>query len=259
MLLCRTAPDSVTSDWAWAAGQSIATLVRLHSDPLRTPRAEWKLGAAVAAPTLLSPIAPGKIVGIGRNYREHAAELGNAVPAEPLLFLKAISSVIGPGDAVVLPPESEDVHYEGEVALVLGARATRAGTDEAAAAILGWTAACDVTARDLQQRDRTFARAKSFDTFCPLGPAIRLGVPGPEVMVTTRVDGAERQRGAVAEMVWAPVDLVAYVSRFMTLEPGDVILTGTPAGVGPLHAGERVEVEVSGVGTLANPVAARRG
>jgi 2-keto-4-pentenoate hydratase/2-oxohepta-3-ene-1,7-dioic acid hydratase in catechol pathway len=254
MLLCRTAPDG-----AWAAGESLDTLRRLHSDPLRTPPADWRLDDPVATPRLLSPVAPGKVVGIGRNYREHAAELGNAMPSEPLLFLKAISSLIGPGDEVVLPPESEDVQYEGEVAVVVGRRVTRAGAAEAAAAVLGYTAACDVTARDLQQRDRTFARGKSFDTFCPLGPAIRLGVPAPDVSVVTRVDGVERQRATVAEMTWGPVELVAYVSRFMTLEPGDVLLTGTPAGVGTLRGGERVEVEVSGVGALANPVVAWRG
>jgi 2-keto-4-pentenoate hydratase/2-oxohepta-3-ene-1,7-dioic acid hydratase in catechol pathway len=264
MLLCRIAPGSVAREsgatgWAWAAGESLDALRRLDSDPLRTPPADWRLGEALAAPRLLAPVAPGKIVGIGRNYREHAAELGNEMPAEPLLFLKAISSLIGPGDAVVLPPESEEVHYEGEVAIVIGRRVTRGGAEEAAAAVLGYTAACDVTARDLQQRDRTFARAKSFDTFCPLGPAIRLGVPDPQVSVATRIDGAERQRATVAQMAWGPVELVAFVSRFMTLEPGDVLLTGTPAGVAPLRAGERVEVEVSGAGTLANPVVDRRG
>ena len=259
MLLCRTALDPVTPEWAWAAGESTGSLRRLLDDPLRVPPSAWRLGEALAAPHLLAPIVPGKIVGIGRNYREHAAELGNAMPAEPLLFLKAISSRIGPGDAILLPPESEDVQYEGEVAVVVGRRVTRAGAEAAAAAVLGYTAACDVTARDLQQRDRTFARGKSFDTFCPLGPAIRMGVPGPEVSVVTRVDGAERQRATVADMTWGPVELVVYVSRFMTLEPGDVLLTGTPAGVGTLRGGERVEVEVSGVGALVNPVAAWRG
>jgi 2-keto-4-pentenoate hydratase/2-oxohepta-3-ene-1,7-dioic acid hydratase in catechol pathway len=249
MLLCRIAPDG-----SWAAGDSLATLRRLGSDPLRTPPTDWQLGPPVDAERLLAPLLPGKLVGIGRNYREHAAELGNAMPTEPLLFLKAISSLVGPGDAVVLPPESEEVHFEGEVAVVVGARVRRASPEQAAAAVLGYTAACDVTARDLQQRDRTFARGKSFDTFCPLGPAIRLGLPGPEVEVVTRIDGTERQRGRVAEMAWGPAELVSYVSRFMTLEPGDVLLTGTPAGVGPLHAGERIEVEVSGAGVLANPV-----
>jgi 2-keto-4-pentenoate hydratase/2-oxohepta-3-ene-1,7-dioic acid hydratase in catechol pathway len=176
------------------------------------------------------------------------------MPAEPLIFLKATTALIGPREPIVLPAESSDVQYEGEVALVIGATARRADDAQAAAAILGWTAACDVTARDLQQQDRTFARAKSFDTFCPLGPAIRLGVPGPDVTVVTRVNGVERQRGQVGDMAWGPVALVAFVSRFITLEPGDVLLTGTPAGVAPLGDGDRVEVEVSGAGVLANPV-----
>jgi 2-keto-4-pentenoate hydratase/2-oxohepta-3-ene-1,7-dioic acid hydratase in catechol pathway len=181
------------------------------------------------------------------------------MPAEPVIFLKAPSSLIGPGESIVLPPESERVEHEGEIAVVVGSRLRRATPDEARQGVLGITCACDVTARDLQRKDPTFARAKSFDTFCPLGPAIRLGVPGPEVEVVTRVDGKERQRGRVADMAWGPVALVEFVSRFITLEPGDLILTGTPAGVGPLHDGETVEVEVTGVGTLSNPVQAWKG
>jgi 2-keto-4-pentenoate hydratase/2-oxohepta-3-ene-1,7-dioic acid hydratase in catechol pathway len=256
MLLYRLAPEGF-----WAAGENAASLRVLYSDPFETPTAAWEFGKEVDAATLrpLAPVTPRKIVGIGRNYREHAAELGNEMPAEPLIFLKATSALMGPREPIVLPPESADVHFEGEVALVIGATARRASAAEAAAAIFGWSAACDVTARDLQNRDRTFARAKSFDTFCPVGPAIRLGVPGSEVTVTTRVDGAERQRGRVADMAWGPVELVVFVSRFITLEPGDLVLTGTPAGVGPLHDGETVEVEVTGTGTLSNPVQSWQG
>jgi 2-keto-4-pentenoate hydratase/2-oxohepta-3-ene-1,7-dioic acid hydratase in catechol pathway len=245
----------------WAAGEDETSLRVLYSDPLEVPRSAWELGKDVDPSQLrpLSPMAPRKIVGIGRNYREHAAELGNEMPTEPLIFLKAINALTGPREPIVLPPESTEVHFEGEVALVIGRTARRATGEEAAAAIFGWSAACDVTARDLQNRDRTFARAKSFDTFCPLGPAIRLGIPGPDVTVVTRVDGAQRQHGRVGDMAWGPVALVEFVSRFITLEPGDVVLTGTPAGVGPLHAGETVEVEVSGVGTLVNPVQAWNG
>jgi 2-keto-4-pentenoate hydratase/2-oxohepta-3-ene-1,7-dioic acid hydratase in catechol pathway len=240
----------------WAIGEDGGGLRRLLHSPFTTPRAEWRLGEPVAARDLrpLAPLRPGKVLGIGRNYRDHAAELGNEMPAEPLLFLKSPSAVSAPGASIELPPESSEVHFEGEVALVIGATARRVALADAAAAIAGYTAACDVTARDLQQQDRTFVRGKSFDTFCPLGPAVRLGVPGPEVTVVTRVNGVERQRGRVAEMAWGPAALVAYASRFLTLEPGDVILTGTPAGVGALAAGDRVEVEVSGVGVLANPV-----
>ena len=256
MLLYRLGPEGF-----WAAGEDAASLRVLYSEPLEVAPPAWEFGNGVGTAQLqpLSPAAPRKIVGIGRNYRDHAAELGNEMPAEPLIFLKGINALAGPREPIVLPPESGEVHFEGEVALVLGATARRASAEEAAAAIFGWTAACDVTARDLQNRDRTFARAKSFDTFCPLGPAIRLGVPGPDVTVVTRVDGVERQRGRVADMAWGPVELVEFVSRFITLEPGDVVLTGTPAGVAPLRAGETVEVEVTGAGTLVNPVQAWNG
>jgi 2-keto-4-pentenoate hydratase/2-oxohepta-3-ene-1,7-dioic acid hydratase in catechol pathway len=255
MLIYRLAPSG-----AFAAGESLAELRWLRSDPWRTPPDGWQWGEPVGdgEPQALAPLQPRQLLGIGRNYREHAAELGNEMPAEPLLFLKSPYSVIGPGEAVTLPPESAEVHFEGEVALVIGATVRRATPAQAEAALVGYTAACDVTARDLQQKDRTFARAKSFDTFCPLGPAVRLGLPGPEVAVVTRVNGVERQRGRVAEMAWGPVELVVYASRFLTLEPGDVILTGTPAGVGRLEPGDRVEVEVSGAGVLANPVRAWR-
>jgi 2-keto-4-pentenoate hydratase/2-oxohepta-3-ene-1,7-dioic acid hydratase in catechol pathway len=210
---------------------------------------------------LLYQIAPpGKIIGIGRNYREHVKELNNPMPAEPVIFLKAPSSVIAPGEAVVLPPESQRVEHEGEIAVVIGSRIKRATAEEARAAVLGVTCANDVTARDLQRKDPCFSRAKSFDTFCPLGPAILTGPDLEELLedleVVTRVNGQERQRGHVRDMTWGIVDLLVYVSRMMTLEPGDVLLTGTPAGVGPLQDGDQVEVEVSGVGVLSNPVRA---
>jgi 2-keto-4-pentenoate hydratase/2-oxohepta-3-ene-1,7-dioic acid hydratase in catechol pathway len=256
MLLFRLAPEGF-----FAAGADVHTLRILYSEPFATHPSQWELGRSVGATEArpLAPVVPGKVVGIGRNYRDHAAELGNPMPAEPLLFLKSPSAVVGPRAPIVLPPESAEVHFEGEVALVIGATVRRAGVEEAAAAILGYTAACDVTARDLQNKDRTFTRAKSFDTFCPLGPAIRLGVPGNEVEVTTRVNGSERQRGKVAAMAWGPAELVAFASRFLTLEPGDVLLTGTPAGVAALQPGDRVEVEVSGVPVLESPVEAFAG
>jgi len=256
MLLFRFGPEGF-----FAAGESAAELRVLHSDPLATPYSQWRFGRAVdlAVETLRAPWEPGKIVGIGRNYREHAAELGNPMPAEPVLFLKSPGALIGPNAAIVLPPESQQVEHEGEIAVVVGARLCRASADEAAAAILGVTAANDVTARDLQRRDPTFARAKSFDTFCPLGPALRVDPDLAGLTVETRVDGAVRQRGHVSEMAWGIVELLVYASRMMTLEPGDLLLTGTPAGVGPLADGERVEVEVAGVGVLANPVEGWRG
>jgi 2-keto-4-pentenoate hydratase/2-oxohepta-3-ene-1,7-dioic acid hydratase in catechol pathway len=198
-------------------------------------------------------------VAIGRNYADHAKELGNPMPEEPLFFLKATSAVIGPNAPIVIPPESQRVEHEGEIAVVLRHRLTRATADEARDAILGVTCANDVTARDLQKKDGRFARAKGFDTFCPLGPAIRIGADIEDLEVILRVNGTERQRGHVRQMAFPIVDLLVYVSRMMTLEPGDVLLTGTPAGVGPLVNGDRVEVEVSGVGVLSNPVEAWRG
>lgn len=228
----------------------------LYSDPFETPPARWEFGRTVPLETAvpLAPVLPGKIVAIGRNYREHAKELNNPMPSEPVIFLKAISSVIGPGAPIVLPPESERVEHEGEIAVVLRHRLKRATPEEARAAVLGVTCANDVTARDLQRKDPCFSRAKSFDTFCPLGPAILIDADLENLEVVTRVNGEQRQRGHASEMAWGIVDLLVYASRMMTLERGDVLLTGTPAGVGPLVDEDRVEVEIPGIGVLANPV-----
>ena len=204
-----------------------------------------------------APPRPSKIVAVGRNYREHAAELGNAVPdAEPLLFLKAPSSLVIDGSDIVLPPESARVDYEGELALVIGRRIKRWPQERWLEALAGVCCANDVTARDLQKKDGQFARAKSFDTFCPIGPAIVPGIDPSDLALETRVNGAVRQSSRTSQMVFSPAFLVAYISRMMTLLPGDLILTGTPAGIGALSAGDRVEVEIEGVGVLANRVAA---
>lgn len=233
----------------------------LFSDPFATLPGGWELGREVdlAAAAPLAPVLPGKIVGIGRVYRDHAAELGNPMPAEPVVFLKAPSAVVGPRVPLLLPAASRQVEYEGEIAVVLRHRLRHASAEEAATAVLGVTCACDVTARDLQRRDPTFARAKSFDTFCPLGPAVWVGADLDDLSVITRVNGEERQRGHVREMAWSIPELIAYVCGIMTLEPGDVLLTGTPAGVGALAPGDTVEVEVPGLGTLVTPVEAERG
>ena len=254
MLLYRLGPDG-----AYAVASEAGTRF-LYSDPFETPPGAWEYGRVIEAelPSLLAPVLPRKIVGVGRNYVEHAAELGNEVPPEPLLFLKAPTSVIGPASPIVLPPESENVHFEGEIAVVVARRLTRPDLEEAAAAILGVTCSCDVTARDLQRSDATFARAKSFDSFCPLGPAILVGEPEESLELVTRVNGEERQRGTTSQMVFGIVELTAYVASMMTLEAGDVLLAGLPAGVGPLRAGDEVEVEVEGVGVLRNPVQASR-
>ena len=204
-----------------------------------------------------APPRPSKIVAVGRNYREHAAELGNAVPdAEPLLFLKAPSSLVIDGSDIVLPPESARVDYEGELALVIGRRIKSWPQERWLDALAGVCCANDVTARDLQKKDGQFARAKSFDTFCPIGPAIVPGIDPSDLALETRVNGAVRQSSRTSQMVFSPAFLVAYISRMMTLLPGDLILTGTPAGIGALSAGDRVEVEIEGVGVLANRVAA---
>lgn len=257
MFLYRLGPEGF-----YAAAEDPAGPLRvLYSDPYTTPPDRWELGRTVDRETaaFLSPVLPGKLVGIGRNYRDHAQELGNPMPAEPLIFLKAISSLLGPRQPIVLPPESEKVEHEGEIAVVLRERIKRATPEEARAAVLGITCANDVTARDLQKKDATFARGKSFDTFCPLGPAVWVGADLEDLEVVTRVNGSERQRGHARDMAWGLVDLLVYVSRMMTLEPGDVILTGTPAGVGKLADGDRVEVEIPGLGVLENPVEAFRG
>jgi 2-keto-4-pentenoate hydratase/2-oxohepta-3-ene-1,7-dioic acid hydratase in catechol pathway len=196
---------------------------------------------------------------VGRNYREHAAELGNAVPdEEPLLFLKAPSSLVSDGGEIVLPPESARVDYEGELALVIGRRIKRWPEGRWLEALAGVCCANDVTARDLQKKDGQFARAKSFDTFCPIGPAIVSGLDPSDLAIETRVNGTVKQSSRTSKMVFSPAFLVAYISRMMTLLPGDLILTGTPAGVGPLAPGDRVEVEIENVGILANRVAAAK-
>jgi 2-keto-4-pentenoate hydratase/2-oxohepta-3-ene-1,7-dioic acid hydratase in catechol pathway len=189
---------------------------------------------------------PGKIVCVGRNYREHAKELGHEVPKEPLLFLKPPSSVIASGQRIVLPRASRQVDYEGEIGVVIGTALRRAHADQARSAIGAVVALNDVTARDLQRSDGQWTRAKGFDTFCPIGPPIPAPNSLDELTVITRVNGAERQRGSASEMVFPIPELLAYISQIMTLEEGDVVAAGTPAGVGTLVAGDEVEVEVGG-------------
>jgi 2-keto-4-pentenoate hydratase/2-oxohepta-3-ene-1,7-dioic acid hydratase in catechol pathway len=201
---------------------------------------------------------PGKIVCVGRNYRDHAKELGNDVPVEPLIFLKPPSTVIGEGAAIVLPRVSSQVEYEGEIGVVIGHTLRQASADEALAAIRGVVAVNDVTARDLQKRDGQWTRAKGFDTFCPLGPLHAAPRDLSDITVVTRVNGVERQRGTAAMMVFDIPTLLEYISNVMTLEPGDLVATGTPAGVGPLADGDVVEVELEGLSRVRNPVQAVR-
>ncbi len=230
--------------------------IRLHRG---TPFVAWEPTDSVLGwneARLLAPVIPTKVVAVGKNYVDHASEMGGHVPELPLIFLKPPTSVIGPLQAIRLPPASDEVHHEAELAVVMGKVARNVAIEETGAHILGYTAANDVTARDLQRADGQWTRAKGFDTFCPLGPAIDTELdPLEGLSIICRVNGDIRQTGSTADMVFGVGELVAHISSIMTLLPGDVILTGTPAGVGPIEAGDTVEVEIEGIGVLTNPVA----
>jgi len=204
---------------------------------------------------LLAPVEPSKVVCVGRNYRAHAKELGNEVPPTPLLFLKPSTSVVGPQDAIRCPEQSKEVHHEAELAVVMGRTLSRASAAEARLAVFGYACLNDVTARDIQREEKQFTRAKGFDTFCPIGPVVETAIDPLDLSVVCRVNGAERQRGTTRDMVVDPFALVAFISGVMTLLPGDVVATGTPEGVGAIQRGDWVEVEISGIGVLRNPVA----
>ena len=236
----------------------------LGADTVRELDAPWsgKAGRehALADVQLLPPCAPSKIVCVGRNYREHAQELGNEVPAEPLIFLKPPSSLIANGDSIVYPALSRNVHFEGELGVVIGSRASHADAADAATHIFGYTCVNDVTARDLQRKDGQWTRGKGFDTFCPVGPWIvpKDDVEFEKLRVRAVLDGQTRQDGSVLEMIFPVNAIIAYVTQFMTLEPGDLIATGTPSGVGPMQIGSTISVEIQGIGTLQNRVVAAR-
>jgi len=230
-------------------------IVVLRGDPMFSGFDTTEERIPLADVKFLAPVIPrSKVVAVGRNYREHAAELGNEAPAEPLLFLKPNTSVIGPGDTIVRPQQSSRVDFEGELAIVIGSIAKNVPEADAASVVFGYTVANDVTARDLQEKDGQWARAKGFDTFCPLGPVIETEFEVASQGIETRVNGEVRQSGRLDEMVHSVASVIAYASAVFTLLPGDVILTGTPAGVGPIVAGDTVEVTVEGIGTLSNPV-----
>ena len=199
---------------------------------------------------------PSKLVCVGRNYAEHAKELGNEVPKAPLLFFKPTSALVGVGAPIVLPQASQQVEFEGEIGVVIGRALRRVDEGTAERGIRGFICANDVSARDLQKSDGQWARAKGFDSFCPVGPRVVEGLDWRDLQVITRVNGVERQRGTTREMVFSIPRLLAYISDIMTLEAGDLVLTGTPAGVGPMKPGDVVEVEIPGVGILSNPVVA---
>jgi 2-keto-4-pentenoate hydratase/2-oxohepta-3-ene-1,7-dioic acid hydratase in catechol pathway len=198
---------------------------------------------------------PTKIVAVGRNYADHAKELGNEAPSEPIIFLKPPSTLLAPGGTIVRPPQSQRVDFEGELAIVIGKRARNVARTDWRSVVRGFTCANDVTARDLQKKDVQFTRGKSFDTFCPLGPHIETDLDPSDLAITTRVNGEVKQSGRTSMMIFDCGTIIEFISGIMTLEEGDVILTGTPAGVGPLSAGDTVEVEIEGIGTLRNVVA----
>jgi 2-keto-4-pentenoate hydratase/2-oxohepta-3-ene-1,7-dioic acid hydratase in catechol pathway len=235
-------------------GSVEGTLVR----PLSA--APWAGGLAEGKPVplsevqLLAPVEPTKVVCVGRNYRAHAKELGNEVPATPLLFLKPSTSVVGPQEAIRCPEQSKEVHHEAELGVVVARTLTRASAAEARLAVFGYTCLNDVTARDIQREEKQFTRAKGFDTFCPTGPMIVTDLDPLDVSVVCRVNGAERQRGTTRDMVHDPFALLSFISNVMTLLPGDLVATGTPEGVGAIKRGDWVEVEISGIGVLRNPV-----
>jgi len=206
---------------------------------------------------LLAPVTPSKVVGIGTNYRAHAAEMGRAIPPVPKVFLKPATAVIGPGQAIEVPPVTTRVDHEAELAVVIGKKATRVSKADALQHVFGFTVCNDITARDFQRTDGTFARGKGFDTFCPLGPWVTVGLDFANVAVQGRVNGTLRQDGHTSDLIFDVPTLVSFVSHVMTLLPGDVISTGTPFGVGPLVAGDRVVVSVEGIGSLENPVVDR--
>ena len=203
---------------------------------------------------LLAPAVPSKVVAVGLNYREHALEMDMPIPEEPRIFLKPVSAIVGPDDPIVLPPQSTRVEHEAELAVVMKKRCRNVPAERVRDYVLGYTCLNDVTARDLQARDRGPTRAKAFDTFCPLGPCIATDIEPNAVTVEAVVNGLVRQSGSTKDFVFPVEELVARVSEVMTLLPGDVIATGTPAGVGPLSAGDRVEIRIDGIGVLKNPV-----
>ncbi len=222
-----------------------------------TPWSVFKRGRrrhALRQVVLLAPTVPSKIVAVGLNYRDHATEMGLPIPDEPRIFLKPVSALIGPEDPIVLPPQSTRVEHEAELAVVIKKRCRNVPPERVREYVLGYTCLNDVTARDIQARDRGPTRAKAFDTFCPLGPCIATDIDPNAVTVEAVVNGVVRQAGSTKDFVFPVEDVVARVAEVMTLLPGDVIATGTPAGVGPLEAGDRVEIRIDGVGTLKNPV-----
>jgi 2-keto-4-pentenoate hydratase/2-oxohepta-3-ene-1,7-dioic acid hydratase in catechol pathway len=235
-----------------------ATVVALAGDPLYVGIHLTEEQFKLADVRLLAPVIPrSKVVGIGRNYAAHAAELGNDLPSEPLMFIKPNTAVVGPGDPVFYPRQTKNLQFEGELAVVIGRICRDVTADKVADVVYGYTVANDVTARDLQKSDVQFTRAKGFDSFCPLGPWIETELDTADLRVQTHLNGDVKQDGTTKDMIFDVATLVAHVSSVMTLLPGDVILTGTPEGVGTMNPGDEVDVTIDGIGTLTNKVVAR--
>ena len=236
----------------------VGTVNVLDSDPLYRSAQFTGEKLQLADVRLLAPVIPrSKVVCVGRNYAAHAAELGNDVPKEPMIFLKPNTSVIGPRDGIVYPEQTNDLHFEGELAIVIGRICRDLPKERVNEVIFGYTIANDVTARDLQKTDGQWARAKGYDTFCPLGPWISTELDVSDLRVTTELNGEPRQDGRTSQFIFDIPEVLAYITSFTTLLPGDVVLTGTPAGVGPMLPGDEVSVSVEGIGTLTNKVIVR--
>lgn len=250
--------EYLTARWGMVVDQVV---YRLQAPPYVRPLragvyAPQVVGEPVALENvkLLAPVRPHKIVCVGRNYAEHAAELGNQVPPEPLIFLKPPTTLLGPDEAIVYPDISKSVHHEAELAVVIGTRCRHLSETEATSAVFGYTLANDVTARDLQKSDGQWTRGKGFDTFCPVGPWVDTAFDPAQKDVRCLVNGEVRQNGNTSLMIYSLSRILVFVTQFMTLEPGDLLLTGTPAGVGPLQLGDTVTVEIEQLGSLSNPV-----
>ncbi len=255
MRIARFAGDDDPRFGVVGEEDGVPTIAVLKGDPLYAGFELTGQKVKVEDVRLLAPVIPrSKVIGIGKNYAAHAAEMGGEAPETPLVFLKPNTSVIGPGDPVFYPEQSREVHYEGELAVVIGRICKDVSPEDATKVVFGYTVANDVTARDLQKSDGQWARAKGFDTFCPLGPWIETNLDPADLRVTTTVNGETKQDGRTSDMVHKIPDLIAYVSSFMTLLPGDVLLTGTPEGVGPVQPGDSVSITIEGLGTLTNPV-----
>ena len=249
MRICRVAIDDELH-YAVLEKEAVALL---SSHPFGPFEPEGRV-LPLAEVRLVAPVLPSKVVAVGRNFAEHARELGNEVPAAPMIFLKPSTSVIGPGEPICLPWQSELVEHEAELGVVIGRLCRDVPEERVGEVVLGYTCANDVTARDLQRTDGQWGRAKGFDSFCPIGPWIETDVDLDDAAIECRVNGEVRQAGSTGDMVRDVAVLVSWISSVMTLLPGDLILTGTPAGVGPIAAGDQVSVSIDGIGTLTNPV-----